>query len=81
MKIYLRAAIRTATVITRTDGKALIPELVGVVTSGFDVDEVGESDAAAWEELEVAEPVAGAAGEEVARLGVEATVIAVLALQ
>lgn len=30
-KIYLRAATRTATVITRTDGKTLTPELVGVV--------------------------------------------------
>ena len=50
-KIYLRAATRTATVTTRTDGKALTPELAGVVVFSADVGGTVVDDAAAAEEL------------------------------
>ena len=49
-KIYLRAATRTATVITRTDGKALTPELAAVVFSAV-VGGVVTDGASAAEEL------------------------------
>ena len=48
-KIYLRAATRTATVITRTDGKALTPELALVVVSALVGGVVTDDDGAAAE--------------------------------
>lgn len=77
-KIYLRAATRTATVITRTDGKALTPELAGVVgNSEVDGGKVTDGDACPSVEAVVVELPGGTLAEAVA----EGVTVIVVALQ